>query len=488
MDAHEPQADLTERIRQLEAELSAKVRECNAGRERDLRLRRMFEHSPDAIFVVDPGADAILDCNPKACRLLGHSREELLRARFSPLFAANGTRLKEFTQAVLEEGHGRTGELSCATKAGTAVPVEISATAMEVDGRRTLLAIVSDVSERLRLLQENQYLRTEIRVQAGFGELVGRSTAFRTLLRQIRVVGPSDASVLITGESGTGKELVARAIHERSARKDRPLVRVNCASIPGELFESEFFGHARGAFTGAIRDRVGRFELAHRGTLFLDEIGAIPVALQSKLLRVLQDRQFERVGESQTRSVDVRIVAATNTNLRQDVRDGRFREDLFYRLSVFPIDIPPLRARPEDIQPLARHFLAYFSRRLRIAPPRLTPEHVRALEAYPWPGNVRELQNVIERALILSPHGPLAFELGESGPALPALRSGAPLGLPVLRTLGDLKRQEEDLIVRTLETSGWKIYGPDGAASRLGLPPTTLASRIKALGIRRRGA
>src|SRR5260370_23532358 len=251
------------------------------------------------------------------------------------------------------------------------------------------------------LERENELLNDEIRLN--FGSIIGQSEVLRKVLAQISTVAPTEANVLILGESGTGKELVARAIHDLSAHKDHPLVRVNCASIPKELFESEFFGQVRGAFTGAIKDRAGRFELADGGTLFLDEIGEIPLDLQSQLLRVLQEGQFERVGEERTRTVKVRLIVATNRDLLAEAKAGRFRLDLYYRLSVFPIELPPLRERPEDIGPLADHFVQQSARRLGVPRPRLTRMQAQELESYDWPGNVRELQNVVERAVILAP-------------------------------------------------------------------------------------
>jgi len=270
-----------------------------------------------------------------------------------------------------------------------------------------------------------------------------------------------------------------------SERKDKPLVRVNCASIPKELFESEFFGHVRGAFTGAIKDRIGRFELADGGTIFLDEIGEIPPDLQSKLLRVLQEGQFEKLGEDRTRSVDVRVVAATNRDLLAEAKAGRFRLDLYYRLSVFPMELPPLRDRRDDIGPLAEHFIRKSAERLSVEAPRLTKANVRDLEYYGWPGNVRELQNVIERAVILARNGRLQFELGGGAQSAIPAKTAPILADGELPRLSDLKRQERDVMLKALEQTNWKIYGDDGAAALLGLKPTTLASRIKKLGLQR---
>jgi transcriptional regulator with GAF, ATPase, and Fis domain len=341
---------------------------------------------------------------------------------------------------------------------------------------------------RLRVELENEYLREEVKAALpSGGRILGESTGIRELLKQLALVAPTGASVLILGESGTGKELVAREIHDRSLRSDRPLITVNCASIPRELFESEFFGHLRGAFTGALRDRAGRFEAADGGTLFLDEVGEIPLELQGKLLRALQEGTFERVGDDRTRHVDVRVVAATNRDLEKETKAGRFREDLFYRLGVFPLRVPPLRDRREDVPLLAAHFVERASRRLGGRLPRLGRGEAERLQGYDWPGNVRELQNVVERAVILSRGGPLRFEplLQAASPHPPGSARGS--GRPSLRTEWDLKRAAREAVVEALRESGGRIYGPGGAAERLGVPPTTLASRVKSMGLRRRG-
>ena len=337
-----------------------------------------------------------------------------------------------------------------------------------------------------KLEQENDYLREEVTAALGSQDLVGQSHTLHHVLRQIELVAPTDAAVLIQGESGTGKELVARAVHEHSRRKARPLIKVNCSAIPEHLFESEFFGHVRGAFTGAVNDKPGRFELADGGTLFLDEIGELPLAMQAKLLRVLQEQEIERVGETRTRKVDVRVIAATNRDLKAERDAGRFRQDLFYRLSVFPMTVPPLRERREDIPPLTAHFVRLAAQRMNRPPPRLTRVQVDHLAAYDWPGNVRELQNVVERAVILAQGGPLRFELAASPPPT-SHRSDPPhTEPPTFLTRDDWKRSERDSIVAALKHSGGKVFGAGGAAELLGMKPTTLASRIKALGIKSR--
>jgi PAS domain S-box-containing protein len=332
------------------------------------------------------------------------------------------------------------------------------------------------------LEQERDYLREEIQTDQKFGEIMGRSQALVRALDVVDAVAATTATVLIRGDSGVGKELFARAIHARSKRANGPLVKVNCASIPKELFESEFFGHVRGSFTGALRDRVGRFQLAHTGTIFLDEVGEIPLELQAKLLRVLQESEFERVGDDRTRRVDVRIIAATNRDLEADVSAGRFRPDLYYRLSVFPIDVPPLRERKEDIPLLAEHYLRVYAKAAGRRGLELSDEHREALVSYDWPGNIRELQHVVERAVILSASPPLRLDLpAKSEPASPAERSQP--GMPLKAT--ELRDLERDNLLRALEQTKWRIAGEGGAAELLGIRPSTLRDRIKALGIQR---
>ena len=332
---------------------------------------------------------------------------------------------------------------------------------------------------RARLQAENTYLREELGAREGFGEILGESPAMQSLKEAIRSVAPTDANVLVTGESGTGKELVARAIHALSGRSEKALIKVNCASIPRDLFESEFFGHVKGAFTGAIRDRLGRFRLADGGTLFLDEVGEIPLEMQGKLLRVLQEGQFERVGSEKTHAVDVRVLAATNRSPKAEIDAGRFRQDLYYRLNVFPIEVAPLRDRREDIPLLAAHFLARAREQLNLPERRLTQANAVDLQGYDWPGNVRELRNVVERAAIVSRSAVLRFDL----PSAPHLRGPVDAGSPV--PYPELRRRERDNVLAALEATDWKIYGPGGAAELLQVKPTTLASRIRRMGIER---
>jgi transcriptional regulator with GAF, ATPase, and Fis domain len=341
--------------------------------------------------------------------------------------------------------------------------------------------------ERLRqqLESHNAYLKEEVDAALAFGRIVGRSRALHRVLTQVEDVAAADSTVLILGESGTGKELLAKEIHERSRRAHKPFVRVNCSAVPREMFESEFFGHVRGAFTGAVRDRAGRFQIAHGGTIFLDEIGDLPFELQPKLLRVLQEGEYERVGEDVTRKVDVRVIAATNKSLAEEVGEQRFRQDLFYRLNVFPLVLPPLRARADDIPLLATHIIGEVSKRLRIQAPTLTQADAARLQQYDWPGNIRELQNVIERAVILSKGVRLRLDIALADLPATASVTASPQSdspEPIL-TDRDLRERERANLMKALQRTDGRIYGVRGAAELLGINPTTLASRLRALKI-----
>jgi formate hydrogenlyase transcriptional activator len=339
-----------------------------------------------------------------------------------------------------------------------------------------------------QLAQEKLYLEDEIRGDYQFEEIIGRSKALDRVLREIQTVAPTDSTVLITGETGSGKELVARAIHQLSTRRDRAFVKLNCAAIPTGLLESELFGHEKGAFTGAINQRIGRFELANRGTVFLDEVGEIPLELQPKLLRVLQEREFERLGSTRTLRTDARLIAATNRDLASLADEQKFRQDLFYRLNVFPITVPPLRERREDIPMLVRHFAQQFARRMKKNVENISTETMDALTRYDWPGNIRELQNLIERAVILSTRPTLDVPVGAltgrrvnpafaSAPAVGKLTHGREA-----ETLEDADRRH---IVAALERTNWVVAGPNGAAARLGIKRSTLQFRMRKLGIAR---
>ncbi len=392
---------------------------------------------------------------------------------------------------------------------GYCIAVEYTSTPIIEDDQVTGAVVVfRDISERLRTEQERQqafeeikslkealeherdYLRDELKTSENFCNMIGDSKPIQRTVAQIHAVAKTPASVLIFGESGVGKEMVARAIHDNSDREEQPLVKVNCASIPADLFESEFFGHIKGSFTGAHRDRIGRLQLANHGTLFLDEVGEIPINLQGKLLRALQEGEFERVGDEKTLRVDVRIIAATNRDLLQEVKAGRFREDLYYRISVFPIEVPPLRDRAEDITAIAQHFIQQNSTQLNRPIKRLTSQQAKQLQSHRWPGNIRELKNVIERAVILSNDGKLRLDLAlpdssiENSVTDPKLSSVDPITADhSFLTAEEFQQLEINNIRKALIASNGKVSGKDGAAQRLGIKSSTLSYRIKTLNI-----
>jgi formate hydrogenlyase transcriptional activator len=391
--------------------------------------------------------------------------------------------------------NGVTGVLSLGTqRQGAFSPDDVAfltqvarQVAIAIENARTF-GEVSDQRQQLAL--EKLYLEDELRSELKFEEIVGRSEALRRVLEHIETVAPTDSTVLIYGETGSGKELIARAVHNLSGRKSGAFVKLNCAAIPTGLLESEMFGHERGAFTGAISQRIGRFELANRGTMFLDEIGEIPLELQPKLLRVLQEREFERLGSARTLHTDARLIAATNRDLEALVTDQKFRSDLYYRLNVFPVRVPALRERPEDIPLLVRHFVQQFSRRLGRTIDAIPADTMSALTRYPWPGNIRELQNVIERAVILT-SGPVLsvrtedLRLANHAPtaSVAATQNGATAN-PSGNMREALEEAERQQILAALEKSSWIVAGPEGAAARLGLKRSTLQSRMQKLGIR----
>jgi PAS domain S-box-containing protein len=367
--------------------------------------------------------------------------------------------------------------------------VEFVGTHMDVTeqhlSRRALEDALAEINSlKEQLFHENVALRQEIEETSMFEEIVGKSSALQKVLKELETVAPTDSTVLIYGETGTGKELIARAIHNLSSRRANAFVKVNCAAIPTGLLESELFGHERGAFTGAIAQRIGRFELANHGTVFLDEIGEVPLELQPKLLRVLQEREFERLGNSRTQSTDARLIAATNRDLLEMVVEQKFRSDLFYRLNVFPIYVPALRERPEDVPLLVRHFAELFSRRIGKAIQTIPPETMNTLMRYDWPGNVRELQNVIERAVILSTRGVLRVSIAESNARRgTAPRSKEPAAQPRKRSRANVPPLNRDQVLQALHDSGGRVGGADGAAARLGLKRTTLIAQMKKLAI-----
>lgn len=477
-----------EKIESLRAQLAV---ENDFLRE---EFRDLFDEAP--IPYVYEGLDTrFIRANRAAMKTLGIKPEEIATTFGKSLVGNSPDTQRRVQEALDSVGRGNeiNGVVLELRRKDNGNPVWVQWWSKPAPGGKHTRTMMVDITDRVlleqeqaRLLAQNEYLLEEIRSAHNFGDLIGDSPGLRKVVQQIQLVAPTSATVLITGESGTGKELVARAIHENSPRQGHALISVNCGAVPENLFESEFFGHMRGSFTGAMRDKPGRFELADGGTLFLDEIGEIPLSMQAKLLRVLQEQEIERVGDTRTRKINVRLITATNRDLKKEVEAGRFRQDLYYRLSVFPIEIPPLRERREDISPLALHFVKQTSRRMNRPTPRLTQATLSQLAAHDWPGNVRELQNAVERAVILCLGGPLRFELPDfKTNQQPGARHSIPPAAGLL-TRDGLKRRERENIATALKQTGGKIFGVDGAAELLGMKPTTLASRIKALRLSRR--
>jgi PAS domain S-box-containing protein len=470
----------------------------------NFKYRELYRSTPAMLHTVD-GDGNIVTVTDHWLSKLGYRREEVLGRPITDFYAKTererhqGQKLRD----LISQGDFNNEERQMSTKDGKVLDLVISAishrnTAGKVDRllvaskditqrneveRKLRVTLAENARLREELEHERDYLREEVNVALNFGRIVGTSLSLRGMLRRVEAVAETPASVLIQGESGVGKELVARAIHARSPRADKPLVKVNCASIPKELFESEFFGHVKGAFTGAHRDRVGRFQLADGGTIFLDEVGEIPLELQSKLLRVLQESEFERVGDDVTKSVDVRIVAATNRNLEELIVEGKFREDLFYRLSVFPVDVPPLRERGDDVIQLAQHFLDQTCKDFGREAMTLTRSQANEVRAYQWPGNIRELKNVIERAVILSPSNMLRLDLSmpNLGSGAAEIRAPAPVQevANTVMTEQEMREFQKSNLVAVLNQTNWRVSGKGGAAELLGIRPTTLADRIK---------
>lgn len=501
---------------------TSELRAANTHLEREVSQRRLAEQKLRNLLhrhqlILDSVGEGILGTdlegkaafvNADAAALIGRSPDKVIGVDVLTLFkrsTADHCDTKTYKpplEDALHNGNARRFEEAIVSRRdGSSVPVELTCTPVR-DGNDIsgVVVVFRDISKRKRheeslrtalaenerlkqrVEAENVYLLEELHSNYEFKEIVGRSAAIAQVLRQVGMVAPTDANILITGESGTGKELFARAIHDLSSRKIRPFIKVNCAAIPRELFESEFFGHVRGAFTGAHSNRTGRFELANGGTLFLDEIGELPLELQTKLLGVLQEGCFERVGDGKSLNVDVRVIAATNRDLETEIAEKRFRLDLFYRLNIFPITVPPLRERRDDIVPLAEYLLGVTSRRLKRSNLQLFEEHHRQLLAYDWPGNVREMQNVIERAVILARSGQrLRFDVPSdvSATANEAISNQA---MPVVH---EQQRRERDKrnIENGLRCTRGRIAGSGGAAELLGIKPSTLRSRIKVYGI-----
>ena len=473
----------------------------------DWKYRQLYRSTPAMLHTVDANA-LVITVTEHWLQKMGYARKEVVGKSILDFYTEIDRKRfgKEGARDLISNGDFNNKSRQMVTKDGKVLDLLMSAIAeRDAAGNVSRLLVASkDVTERLRaeralrdalsenavlrkeLERERDYLREEVNVAMNFGRIIGRSPALKNMLVRIEAVAKTQANVLILGESGVGKELVARAIHSQSKRSEAPLVKVNCASIPKELFESEFFGHVKGAFTGAHRDRVGRVQLADGGTIFLDEVGEIPLELQGKLLRVLQESEFERVGDDRTRSVDVRVIAATNRDLEQLVTDGKFREDVFYRLSVFPIDVPPLRKRVGDVLQLAQHFLEQTCSEFGRKTLNLTRKQAAVIEAYEWPGNVRELKNVIERAVILSEGKTLRLDIPMSrgdGRAADKIPLPDKVGHVLVET--QMREFQKQNVLKALKQTGWRVSGARGAAELLGIRPTTLADRIKSFGLKR---
>jgi PAS domain S-box-containing protein len=485
------------------ARAAAELRRLRAEaqvREREQKLGRLVGSAMDAIIELDQHL-RVTQMNPAAEKIFGCGAAEVTGRTFIHFLAADSR--EKLARLIVDLDTRPEGQRSLWIPGGLAVTggqsgtfqAEATLSRFDLEREPFYTLILRNVNERVEAEQkirsltvEAEYLREEISGLVGSDEIVGQSEALLKVLGDVREVAATDATVLILGETGTGKEVIARIIHRASRRRDKPLIKVNCAAIPAPLIESEFFGHEQGAFTGATKKRDGRFALAHGGTIFLDEVGELPLDLQSKLLRVLQEGEFEPVGSSQTRKVDVRVLAATNRDLEKSVRDGKFREDLYYRLNVFPIQLPPLRERCADIGLLATAFAQKYAQRMGRTLEPLSEECLRRLQAYSWPGNVRELQNIIERAVITSRDGRLNLDraLPESVNTLAAALTDDEAAVKRVRTAKELEDLERNNLMVALEAAEWKIAGENGAAQLLGMKPTTLSSRMKVLGIVRK--
>jgi len=472
----------------------------------NFKYRNLYRSTPAMLHSVDADGN-VVTVTDHWLQKMGYEREEVLGRPISEFFAPthraalSGPKLREN----INRGEFNNEERQVLTKDGEMLDLIVSAiSSRDSAGNVDRMLIASkDVTQRNRaerdlrvtlaenarlreeLEQERDYLREEVNVAMNSGQIVGNSPPLMKMLKRVAAVAETPASVLLQGESGVGKELVAHAIHAQSGRADGPLVKVNCASVPKELFESEFFGHVKGAFTGAHRDRVGRFQLADGGTIFLDEVSEIPLELQSKLLRVLQESEFERVGDDVTRSVDVRVIAATNRNLEQQIVAGEFREDLFYRLSVFPVDVPALRERGDDVIRLAQYYLEKTCNDFGRDTMQLTRSQAEMLLRYNWPGNVRELKNVIERAVILSPGKALRLDLSMSNPGADVPGSAVNDNADQVLTEAEMREFQKNNLIAALRQADWKVSGHGGAAELLGVKPTTLADRIRTFGVKK---
>ncbi len=469
-------------------------------RNREEKLGRLVDSAMDAIIEIDRNFNVVL-MNPAAEKILGQVADRIIGHDFSHFLTHNDReKLENLIEQLDSLPKGRQylwipAGLEVRKSGGEEFSAEATLSRFELQKETFYTLILRNVNERLlaekkirSLKFEAQYLKEELKSLHNFDEIIGNSAALKQVLSEVEQVADTDATVLILGESGTGKELIAHAIHNNSRRHNKSLIKVNCAAIPANLMESEFFGHEKGAFSGATQKRVGRFALADGGTIFLDEIGELPYDLQVKLLRVLQEGEFEPVGSSPTIKVDVRVLTATNRDLDKAILNGTFRVDLYYRLNVFPIEVPPLRNRGDDIILLATYFANKFARRMGRSIEPLSEENITCLKTYNWPGNIRELQNVIERAAITNRMGRLNLDWAlPQTAAMPQTQSGDPAenDLQKIRTAAEMLNLERENLILALKISGWRVAGDKGAASLLGMPPSTLSSRMKALEIKR---
>ncbi|MDA2919398.1 sigma 54-interacting transcriptional regulator [Desulfobacterota bacterium AH_259_B03_O07] len=469
-------------------------------REREEKLSLLVDSAMDAIIELDHDLKIVL-MNSAAEKVFNCPNEYIIGKEFKLLLSQSShEKLINLIKQLDTKPEGQShlwipGGLESKTFDDEGFKAEATLSCFEIRGKTHYTIILRNVNARIEaekkissLTKETKYLKEEIKELHNFDEIIGKSKSLLNVFRELEQVADTDTTVLILGETGTGKELIARAIHASSPRRDKPLIKVNCAAIPASLIESEFFGHEQGAFTGATKKREGRFSLADGGAIFLDEIGELPLDLQVKLLRILQEGEFEPVGSSKTVKVDVRIIAATNRDLHQEVQKGRFREDLFYRLNVFPIIVPSLRERKDDIALLANSFVKHFSQRIGRDVELASEESIRRLISYDWPGNIRELQNVIERAVITSSAGKLNLESVLPDTARPSsihLTGSDENKNNSVKTMKELQNIERNNIILALEKTDWRVSGENGAAQLLGIPPSTLSSRIKALGIKK---
>nr|NIP32270.1 PAS domain S-box protein [Candidatus Dadabacteria bacterium]NIQ17168.1 PAS domain S-box protein [Candidatus Dadabacteria bacterium] len=468
-------------------------------REREQKLGRLIDSAMDAILELDENYK-ITQVNKAAEKIFNIESNNIVGKNFVTFLTKNSVeKLLKLSDEIEDMKEGEKSlwipdGLDVITANGVEFKAEATISLLALKKNKFYTLILRNVNERIEaerkiksLSVQAEYLKEEINALHNFEEIIGESKSLLKVIKDVKQVAPTDSSVIIFGETGTGKELIARLIHAQSNRREMPLIKVNCAAIPSNLIESEFFGHEKGAFTGATFKRDGRFTLADGGTIFLDEIGELPFDLQPKLLRVLQEGEFEPVGSSKTVKVNVRVVAATNRNLENEVKNGNFREDLYYRLNVFPITVPPLRERGDDVIKLATSFLNKFANNIGLKLEDLSPEEIHSLKSYDWPGNIRELQNVIERAVITSHGGNLNLLNTIPTTSNSTISDQNDLVMDDIKiyTSNELKKLEKENIIRALEKANWKVSGEDGAAIILGIPPTTLSSQIKALKIKK---